>query len=156
MKYTSVFVVLLMVSLVSSLAAQTGNPKGEMNVARYQLRAEKKALVTENMELNQDEAKAFWPVYEEYQAEQKAIGDRMVKLIETYSITRTVMSDETAAGLLEEFVSIQADRVKLQEEYLPKFKEVLPITKVLRYYQIENKFLVAVDYDVTSKIPLTE
>ena len=118
--------------------------------------AEKKALVTKNMQLAKFEANAFWPVYDEYQAEQKVIGDRMVKLVETYGVTHKVMTDDIAANLLEELMSIQADRVKLQEKYLPKFEKVLPMTKVLRYYQIENKFRVAVDYDVTSKIPLVE
>jgi hypothetical protein len=108
------------------------------------------------MQLTESEAKAFWPVYEEYQTEIEAIGDRMVKLIEHYAITHKVMSDDVAAKQLRMLLDIQSDRLKLQEEYLPKFEKVLPMTKVARYYQIENKFRVAVDYDITAKIPLAE
>jgi hypothetical protein len=151
MKYISMFAVLLIVILVAPLSAQE-----DIDAVREGLRAEKKALVTKNMQLTESEASAFWPIYDEFQVELNALGDRMVKLIETYGVTRNVMSDETAANILGEFMSIQADRVKLQEEYLPQFEKVLPMIKVVRYYQIENKFRVAVDYDITSKIPLVE
>jgi len=156
MKYISMLAVLLIVSLALPLAAQQEKPADNMNVVREALRANKKALVADNMQLTESEAKAFWPVYEEYQTEIKVIGDRMVKLIENYGATHKVMTDDTAGKLLKESISIQGDRVKLQEKYLPKFEKVLPMTKVARYYQIENKFRAVVDYDVTSEIPLVE
>jgi hypothetical protein len=30
------------------------------------------------------------------------------------------------------------------------------MTKVIRYYQIENKYRAALDYEITQKIPLAE
>ena len=156
MKNMSKVLFLVIVAFALPLAAQKEKPTDDMGAVREALRAEKKKLVTTNMQLTESEAKAFWPIYEEYQAEQKVIGDRMVKLIESYGITHKVMSDDIAANLLKELLSIQADRVKLQEKYLPKFEKVLPITKVARYYQIENKFRIAIDYDITAKIPLVE
>ena len=156
MKYISMLAVLLIVSLALPLAAQQEKPADNMNVVREALRANKKALVADNMQLTESEAKAFWPVYEEYQTEIKVIGDRMVKLIENYGATHKVMTDDTAGKLLKNLMSIQRDRVTLQEKYLPKFEKVLPMTKVARYYQIENKFRAVVDYDVTSEIPLVE
>ena len=156
MKYISMLAVLLIVSLALPLAAQQEKSADNMNVVREALRANKKALVADNMQLTESEAKAFWPVYEEYQTEIKVIGDRMVKLIENYGATHKVMTDDTAGKLLKNLMSIQRDRVTLQEKYLPKFEKVLPMTKVARYYQIENKFRAVVDYDVTSQIPLVE
>jgi len=156
MKYISILAVFLIVSLALPLAAQQKKPADDMNAAREALRTQKKALVTENMQLTESEAKAFWPVYEEYQTDMEVIGNRMVRLVENYGATHKVMTDDTARKLLKESISIQGDRVKLQEEYLPKFEKVLPMTKVARYYQIENKFRAAVDSDVTSKIPLVE
>ena len=156
MKYVSMLAVLLIVSIALPLAAQQEKPADNMNIVREALRAEKKVLVAENMQLTESEATAFWPVYDEYQTEMKVIGDRMVKLIENYGTTHKVMTDDTAGKLLKEMLAIQADRVKLQEKYLPKFQKVLPMTKVARYYQIENKVRAVVDYDVSSQIPLAE
>jgi hypothetical protein len=156
MKCITALAMLLIVSLTLPLAAQTGDPATDMNTVRQELRAHKKDLVAKNLQLTETEAKAFWPVYEKYQTEMKDIGDRMVKLVENYGLTHKVMTNDTASKLLDKYMKIQSDRVKLQEKYLPKFEKALPITKVARYYQIENKFRAAVDYDVTSQIPLME
>jgi hypothetical protein len=78
----------------------------------------------------------------------------MVKLVQDYAAAYKAMTDDTAGKLVKELLSIQSDRAKLAEKYLPKFQKVLPITKVARYYQIENKVRAVVDYDVASQIPL--
>jgi len=155
MKKISALAALLLLSLSLPLAAQD-KPADNMNIVRDAIQAEKKVLVAENMGLTETEAAAFWPVYEEYQAEVKKLGDRMVKLVENYGTTHKVMTDDTAGKLLQEMLAIQSDRVKLQEKFLPKFQKVLPMTKVARYYQIENKIRAVVDYDVASQIPLME
>jgi len=155
MKKISALAALLLLSLSLPLAAQD-KPADNMNIVRDAIQAEKKVLVAENMGLTETEAAAFWPVYEEYQVEVKKLGDRMVKLVENYGTTHKVMTDDTAGKLLQEMLAIQSDRVKLQEKFLPKFQKVLPMTKVARYYQIENKIRAVVDYDVASQIPLME
>ena len=154
MKYVSVLAILLVVALALPLAAQEEKPADNMDIVRAAIRAEKKVLVAENMQLTESEAKAFWPVYEEYETAMKGIGDRTVKLIENYATIHQVMTDDGAAKLLKEFMSIQSERLKLLESFLPKFQKVLPATKVTRFYQIENKVRAVVDYDIASEIPL--
>jgi hypothetical protein len=156
MKYVSMLAALLVSFLVVPLAAQTEKPADNMNIVREALRANKKALVADNMQLTESEATAFWPVYEEYQKEMTAIGDRTVKLIQDYAATYEKMTDAAAGKLLKEMMSIQGDRAKVQEKYLPKFEKVLPMTKVACFYQIENKIRAVVDYDLASQIPLVE
>ena len=154
MKYVSMLAILLVVALALPLAAQEEKPADNMDIVRAAIRAEKKVLVAENMQLTESEAKAFWPVYEEYETAMKGIGDRTVKLIENYATIHQVMTDDGAAKLLKEFMSIQSERLKLLEGFLPKFQKVLPATKVTRFYQIENKVRAVVDYDIASEIPL--
>ena len=154
MKCVSMLAILLVIFLAIPLAAQEEKPADNMDIVRAAIRAEKKVLVAENMQLTETEAKAFWPVYEEYETAMKGIGDRTVKLIENYATIHQVMTDDGAAKLLKEFMSIQSERLKLLESFLPKFQKVLPATKVARFYQIENKVRAVVDYDIASEIPL--
>ncbi|UCH85685.1 MAG: hypothetical protein JSW50_08370 [Candidatus Latescibacterota bacterium] len=156
MKLVTVLAAFLIVTLALPLEAQKKSAMDEMDAARDAFKAEKKSVVTKNMELTEKEASAFWPLYDEYQAEIDKLGDRLAKLIESYGKMRNVMGDDTAASMLKKSIAIQADRVKLMEEYLPKFDKVLPMTKVARYYQIENRYRAALDYEITSKIPLVE
>jgi hypothetical protein len=156
MKYISILAALLVLSLAFPLAAQQEKPADNMSIVREAMRADKKVVVADNMQLTESEAKAFWPVYEEYQTEMTAVGDRMVKLIENYAANYQTMTDETAGKLLKEMMGIQGERVKVAEKYLPKFQKALPMTKVARFYQVENKIRAIVDYDLAAQIPLVK
>lgn len=158
MKHVFVLAALLAALLAVHSTAQEPQekPADNMNIVRDAIRAERKVLVAENMQLTESEAKAFWPVYDEYEKEMKVVGDRMVELVQNYATTHNVMTDDTAGKLLDKMLSIQSDRVKLQQTYLPKFKKVLPLTKVARFYQIENKIRAVVRYDLATGVPLVE
>ena len=58
--------------------------------------------------------------------------------------------------LVNESLDIDADRLKIRQSYLPKFREVLPEIKVARYYQIESKIQAAINYDLSAGIRLAE
>jgi hypothetical protein len=75
-------------------------------------------------------------------------------LIKDYVDAYEKMTDDTAKKLLDEFMSVEAMGPKLRQAYLPKFRKVLPETKVVRYYQIENKIQAALFYEIASNIPL--
>jgi hypothetical protein len=156
MKYVSMLAALLVLSLALPLAAQEEKPADNMSIVREAMRADKKVVVADNMQLTESEAKAFWPVYEEYQTEMTAVGDRTIKLIEDYAANYQTMTDETAGKLLKEMMSVQGERLKVQEKYLPKFQKALPMTKVARFFQVENKIRAIVDYDLAAQIPLVK
>lgn len=156
MKYISILAVLLIASLALPVFAQQEKPADNMAIVREAIRAEKKVLIADNMQLTEAEATAFWPVYEEYQNAMKPLVDRAVKMIQDYAANYETMTDEAAGALLKEYMGIQKEQVKIKETYLPKFQKVLPMKKVARYYQIENKVRAVVDYDLADQIPLVK
>jgi len=131
-------------------------PADNMQILVEKIRADKKLLVADNMQLTEDEAKGFWPLYNRYQDELFLLRSRKLKLIDDYAKSYEKMTNETAKRLLDEYMTIEALGLKLRQTYLPKFREVLPETKILRYYQIENKISAALIYELASKIPLTK
>jgi hypothetical protein len=125
-----------------------------MQIVVQKLRADKRLLVAENMQLTESEAKAFWPVYERFQNELFLIRSRTAKLLGDYKDAFENMSDKTAGKLLDEYMTIETLRLKLYQTYLPKFRKVLPQKKVARYFQIENKVQAALTYEIARTIPL--
>ena len=125
-----------------------------MQLVLEKIRADKKLLVAENMQLTEAEAKAFWPVYEQYQDELFLLRSRTVKLIKDYADAYDKMTDQAAKKLLNEYMTIEALGPKLRQAYLPKFRKALPDVKVARYYQIENKIHAVLMYELGSNIPL--
>jgi flagellar biosynthesis/type III secretory pathway protein FliH len=127
-----------------------------MQMVRDKIRADKKLLIAENLPLTESEAKGFWPVYESYQKEMNTLNDRMIKLIKDYATNYQTMSDQTAKRLMDEYLAIEAARLKLRQAYLPRFRKVLREKQVARYYQLENKVQAAVSYELAAEIPLVK
>ena len=153
-KVTLVLVALVMVMVSVFTVAAQEKQSDNMQIVLEKVRADKKLLVAENMQLTEAEAKAFWPVYNQYQDELFLLRSRTAKLIKNYADAYDKMSNDAAKKLLDEFMTIEALGPKLRQAYLPKLRKVLPEIKVMRYYQIENKIQAALMYEIASNIPL--
>ena len=153
-KVTLVLVGLLMVMVSVFTVAAQEKSADDMQIVREKVRADKKLLVAENMQLTEAEAKAFWPVYDQYQDELFLLRARTVKLINDFAGAYEKMSNETAKKLMDEYMTIESLGPKLRQTYLPKFRKVLPEAKVVRYYQIENKIQAVLMYELGRNIPL--
>jgi len=149
-----VLAILGMVMAMVAPGISQEKPADNMQIVLEKIRADKKLLVAENMQLNEAESKAFWPVYDQYQDELFLLRTRTAKLIKDYAEAYDKMTNDTAKKLLDELVRIEALGPKLRQTYLPKFRKVLPETKVVRYYQIENKINAALMYELAANIPL--
>ncbi len=149
--------VLSMLFLGIGIPGMADEPSGDnMQILQEKIKADKKLLVAENMQFTEKEAKAFWPVYEDYQNEQFLLRMRVVKLIKDYGDAYGKMNDRTAKKLLDELMTIETLRLELRKAYLPKFRKVLPDMKVVRYYQVENKIRAVIDYELAARIPLIQ
>src|SRR5271169_5261884 len=85
----------------SSLPAQTySTPLPRVNdndvaLLRKNLQAEAKQLITKNMQLTDNEATAFWPLYDQYAAEVRKVNDTRFGLIKEYAqIYQTMTADQ--------------------------------------------------------------
>jgi hypothetical protein len=152
-KVTLVLVGLVMVVVCVFTVAAQEKPSDNMQIVLEKIRADKKLLIAENMQLTEAEAKAFWPVYDQYQDELFLLRSRTAKLIKDYA-EADKMTNDVAKKLLDELMIIEALGPKLRQTYLPKFRKVLPEVKVVRYYQIENKINAALMYELAANIPL--
>ena len=144
----------LLATLVAVPAIAQDRPADNAQMVREKLQADKKLAVAQGLALTQAESTAFWPVYNNYQADQARVMDRLLKVIGDYAGTYQSMTDTTARRLLESTIAIYRDRQAQMESYLPKFRAVLPERKVARYYQIEQKIRAMLDYELASQIPL--
>ena len=144
----------LIMSLGAMPAASQENPSNNMQIVIEKIRADKKLFVAANMQMTEAEAKSFWPLYKQYQDELFLLRTRTVQLIKDYADAYETMTNNTAKKLLNEYVAIESLGPKLRQAYLPKFRNVLPEVKVVRYYQIENKINAVLMYELAGNIPL--
>jgi len=143
----------LLACLMGGAVVAQDKPANTMDTFREKARADKKLVVASVLELTDNEAKAFWPVYNAYQSDMVAHYDRLIKLIGTYAKAYSAMTDETATKLVTEYLALERNHAALLSSYLPRFQKVLPARKVARLYQVENKIRALVNYDLASEIP---
>ena len=149
--------VLFSLSIVLALpaAAQTAS---DMKILADKVKADKKLVVAANMQLSEEEAKSFWPVYEAYQKDLAAINKRLFGAIKNYAdaYNKGPVSDEAAKKLLNQAIAVEEAELKLKRSYVPKLEKVLPGMKVARYIQIENKIRAVAKYELAAQIPLVQ
>jgi len=147
---------MILAMLLAMGAAPVMAQSDNMEILREKVQADKKLLVAQNMQLTDEEGKAFWPVYDAYQEEKSKLADRRLKVIEDYAANFQNLSDEVAKDLVDRSIGIQKDAAQLMESYQPKFRKVVGDKKAARFYQIENKIDALVNFELAANIPLAQ
>jgi len=153
-RIVSMLALALIFSLSCLPAVGQDKPADNMPLIREKVKADKKLFVAEVMNFTESEAKAFWPIYDNYQKDLTKIYDRTMVMIRTYADNHQSMTNEIAKRLTIELLATEADFHNLKETYLPLFSGALNDIKVARYYQLENKIHAAIAYDAANNIPL--
>ena len=115
---------------------QVPNRSGQFSPTEYW--NQQKAFFTEKAGLTEDESKAFFPLYNELQQKKRELSRE----------ARHFMREAAAAGASEEqslkAIEAQAETnikiAELEKEYLKKYKEVLPASKILKVQNAEEQF----------------
>lgn len=136
-------------------APAAGAPsQGQLDVAAA--RAERKAVVGENMGLTDEESKAFWPLYDEYEAKMDKIEDRHVREIKQFAKHFQNLTNADAHKKLDEVMAIAQSRLNVQSAYIPKFRAIMSDVKVTRFFQIDNKLRALVQCQIAQMVPLAQ
>jgi hypothetical protein len=129
-----------------------------MEILKEKVKADKKLVVAANMNLTDEEAKSFWPLYDGYQKELEQINQRLLTTIKSYADAYNAgkgeISNDQAKKLIAEALALEESEVKLRQSYAVKLGKALPATKVARYLQIENKIRAIVKFELAAQIPL--
>lgn len=126
----------------------------EIAMVRSMAQVERQVIVADAMYLTDQEALAFWPVYNDYRAAVTKVNDQLVKVITDYAAQRNTLTDAQAKALLADSFAYEQDLLKMRKKYVANFAKVLPMIKVARFYQIDNKLDVLTRLELASQIPL--
>ena len=129
-------------------------PAADEQILLNRVMNDKRSVFAENLKLTEAESKAFWPIYDEYEAKAKKLNDRFLALVNEFAEKYDTLSEEDAKAMLDEKMSIEAKRMALRQEYTKKIEQVIPAKKALRYSQLETRIDILVRRNVYGLIPL--
>ena len=130
--------------------------KYEIEAARKLIEKERRVVIAGEMNLSDEERSAFWDIYADYAAEMGEVDKDYANQITIYADNFDNMTDAVAEDLLEGYFRVRRNRLKIRDKYRKRYGKVLPVIKVARFYQTENKLDAVYDFQLASQIPMIE
>ncbi|MFM2135621.1 MAG: hypothetical protein RL021_1021 [Bacteroidota bacterium] len=142
MKMNKIYYFIATLTLVSTAVYAQGpeGPKSPSGKQRERIEAMKIGFLSDRLQLTPDEAKVFWPVYDQYQNElEKLRKDRKENLLNGKE-NMDEMSDAEIEKTVDNEIAFRQAELDIVKKYHPQFKKVLPVRKVGRLYRAEEEF----------------
>ena len=133
---------LMAIILLSSpaLAQQPNEKDGHSGANREKMEAQRVAFITQQLKLTPEEAKVFWPVYNEYDAKRQALKKSFRESGYMHREDLDKLTQKEAEQILDNQIVEAQKFLDLRKEYHSKFKAVLPAVKILKLYDSEREF----------------
>ncbi len=105
------------------------------------IRTLKIAYITQELSLTSSEAEKFWPVYNDHdfkitelrRSERRDVGSKLRDGLDT-------LTNEDANALIDKWLQIESETLKLQQELVLNLRKVLPPKKIIRLRKAEDDF----------------
>ncbi len=108
---------------------------------KEQIEAQKIAFITKELKLGSEDARAFWGVVNEFEAERKAQGEGMKKKGNgSKGKSMEELTDEQIAMNMQNRLDLKKKNLVLEQEYHEKFISTIGIRKTAEFYRAEDKF----------------
>jgi|AntRauTorckE5430_2_1112549.scaffolds.fasta_scaffold07500_2 hypothetical protein len=124
-------ILLLITTGITTIFAQRHGASNE-KIESFQV-----AFFTQKLNLTDNEAKAFWPIYNQYKVESKVLREKQRKLLKS---DFSGISDKELDKLVAKRFEIKQKQLDLEKQYHLKFKKVLPMEKIARLPHVERAF----------------
>lgn len=106
---------------------------------REKLKSMKIAYLTEKMALSPEEAKVFWPVYDDFHKKKLDLRQEHRKKMKAAK-EKSKLSTQEMEQIVDAELAMKTKLLEIDKEYHAKLKTILPIEKVMKYYEAEHGF----------------
>ena len=145
-------VVLLLAFAIFGGQAIAQNNEAELMMSMFKV--EKKALLMDFLQLNEEESAAFWPLYEAFNLDRGEVAKKRMALITKYADEYNTITPEQIDELVNESFTNRAALEKLHKSYYKKFKKAVGAKRAAQFVQYERFVDNAINTELNNNIPL--
>jgi len=127
-----------------------------IELLRSDLQADKVAILTVSMDLNEEQSNVFWPIYRAYQLELNKLGDRRLELLRRYAKVYDALTDEDAKTLVKTMFKLEEDQTKLKKKVYGQVAKALSPAIGARFIQAEQQMQLLVQLGIAAELPLVQ
>ncbi|NME70101.1 hypothetical protein [Flammeovirga aprica] len=118
------------------------------------IKAEKRGVLKENMNLSEAEAEEFWPVYDKYEYEQSQLLNEQYALLKEYAESFETLDEKRTEELMNASFKLNKKEISLNQKYFKAMKKVVSTQTAARFVQIMGQLNTVIDLSMTQELPL--
>ncbi|OHX67596.1 hypothetical protein [Flammeovirga pacifica] len=153
----TIFALLATVSLYAQTPALTASPQGQnmdFEQIKTLIKAEKRGVLKENMNLAEDENDLFWPVYDKYEYENSQLMNQQYALLKEYAENFETLDEKRTDELMKLAMKLNKKEIDLNAKYYKQMKKVVSTQTAARFVQIMGQLNTVIDLSMTQELPL--
>lgn len=108
----------------------------DRDAQRERIKALKVAFFTQELNLNEQTAEKFWPIYNRYEKERRELHKREhidIKNVEC-------ISEDEAENLIDEFLSVENEEYKIKQQLFKDLKQIISAKDIIKLHKLEDEF----------------
>ncbi|MEJ1241875.1 hypothetical protein WBG78_27260 [Chryseolinea sp. T2] len=137
--------------IVPAVSAQP--VKDEISIIEGGYGLQKRQLVAECMKLSNDEATAFWRIYDKYENERRKLGEERLMLTHDYIIAYPLLTAEQSSSITLRCFRNDEELWRLHKKYYKQIRRSVSPMRAAQFVQLENYLQHVVRVDLQNKIP---
>jgi hypothetical protein len=151
---------ILCVAALAALCAIVGTDRalaqGEpyLELLRSDIQANKVAILTEAMQLTDEQGEKFWPIYREFQTELAKLGDERIAMIKDFAANYGSLSEDQARQISKTWFSLERRNVDLLQKTHDKIAKELGYGVAGRFVQVENLVQQLIRVRLSAEMPI--
>jgi hypothetical protein len=128
----------------------------DIEMLRADIRAQRKQIVAQNMNLTADEATKFWPIFEQYRKEAIKPNDERWAVLKDYAANHSTMTDAQAYNYIKRLAAVDEELIGLRLRYVAVFEKVISPKKTALWYQIDRRIDLLINLQMSTQIPMVD
>jgi hypothetical protein len=126
----------------------------DIDLLRKDVRSQKRQIIASNLQLTDQEAEKFWPLYDQYTADLVKINDAKYAALKEFTASYATMTDDQATALVRKMLGVDQSVAELRLKYTPLFNNVIPGRKTAVFFQMDRRLVMLIDLQLGSQIPM--
>ena len=126
----------------------------DIDLLRKDVRSQKRQIIASTLQLSDQEAVKFWPLFDQYTADLVKINDAKYAAIKEYAASYSSMTDDQAMDLVRKMLDVDRSVAELRLRYTPMFNNVIPGRKTAVFFQLDRRLVMLIDLQLASQIPM--
>ncbi|MFB6454248.1 hypothetical protein ACE38W_03170 [Chitinophaga sp. Hz27] len=143
--------ILIFVCFANLLYAQSSD--NDLAVIQKVFGKEKRALVTQYMDLQNKPNDPFWSMYDQYESDRQSLSRERLSILQDYSRLYETLDDESATSLAKRLFANDIEYDKFYQRYFKKFSKIMGGKNAAKFMQLELYLQIAIKSSILNSIP---